>query len=167
MKGYPSWFLPALLTTLLLVLVSGLLLVPTTLVMRLEMDLAWRLPGGARILTAACHAALGFAIMLLLGSLWSVHMRAGWRRRRHRISGTVCALLLVLLAMSAVAIYYVGEDSIGTVAALLHIGLGVMLLLPFGWHWVAGRRSRHHSAALHAVGAQHDAPSRRHAGGRS
>jgi hypothetical protein len=166
MKGYPRAFLPSLLIALLLVLVTGLLLVPTTLVMRLEMDLAWRLPGDARILTAAFHAVLGFAVAMLLGALWSVHMRAGWRRRRHRISGTLSAVLLVLLAASAVGVYYLGEESAGVIAALAHIGLGVALLVPFGWHWLAGRRSRHHAAALHAVGAQHDAPSRRHAGGR-
>jgi uncharacterized membrane protein len=166
MKGYPRWFLPGLLITLLLVLVSGALLIPTTLVMRLEMALAWRLPGDARILTAAAHAAAGFAAMMLLGSLWSVHMRAGWRRRRHRISGSLTGVLLLLLAVSAVGVYYLGEETAGVAAALVHIGLGLVLLAPFGWHWVVGRRSRHHSATLHAVGAQHDAPSRRHSGGR-
>ncbi len=166
MKGYPSWFLRALLCTLLLVLVSGCLLAPTTLVMRMDLALPWRLPGDARVLTAAAHAAVGFAVMTMLGSLWSVHMRAGWRRRRHRVSGAIVGALLVLLAASAVAVYYLGDERLALIAALTHLGIGLLLVLPFTWHWLAGRRSRHRHASLHAVGGQHDAPSRRHAGGR-
>ena len=168
MKGYPHWFLRGLLATLLLVLASGLLLTPTTLVMRFDMDLAWRLPGTARILAAAAHASGGFAAMLLLGALWSVHMRAGWRRQRHRISGALVGALLVLLALSAVGVYYLGEEQAGALAAGLHVGIGVLLVLPFGWHWMAGRRSLRakQAAKLHSVNLTSEAPSRRHTGTR-
>ncbi|HEX8613987.1 MAG TPA: hypothetical protein VF800_22140 [Telluria sp.] len=141
MKGYPAWFVRALLGALLLVFVSGCLLAPTTLVMRFEIDLAWRLPGAGRVVSAAMHAAAGFVVLMMLGALWSVHMRAGWRKRRQRGSGATLGVMLVLLAASAVAIYYAGEDALGSGAALLHVALGVALLLPFGWHWVHARRT--------------------------
>ncbi|MFP5391726.1 MAG: hypothetical protein ACLGI6_09290 [Gammaproteobacteria bacterium] len=151
MKAYPSWFLRTLLCVLLLVLVTGVLLAPTTLVMRFEMDVPWRLPGDARTWAAAGHAAVGFAMLMMLGFLWSVHMRSGWRRRKHRASGITVAVLLLLLAVSAVGVYYLGEETLGAAAAAVHLGVGLLAVLPFGWHWIAGRRSVRAQPHLHAV----------------
>jgi len=148
MKGYPSWFVSALLGTLLLVFVSGCLLVPTTLVMRLEADLAWRLPGAGRVAVAAMHAGAGFLAIAWLGSLWTVHMRINWRRHRQRISGATVGILLLVLAASAVAVYYLGDDTLGNAAALLHLGCGLALAGPFGWHWFAARAAQRRAAGL-------------------
>jgi heme A synthase len=142
MKGYPSWFISALLGTLLLVFVSGCLLAPTTLVMRLDADLAWRLPGAGRVAVAAMHAAAGLLTFAWLGSLWTVHMRINWRRHRQRVSGAALGILLLVLAASAVGVYYLGDDTLGTAAALLHLGCGLALAAPFGGHWFAARAAR-------------------------
>ena len=88
------------------------------------------------MLLAALHAAGGFALLLPMGALWSVHMRSGWRRRQQRASG-----LLLRLALTALGVYYAGEESLGTAAALLHLGLDALLAAPFGWHWVHGQRA--------------------------
>ena len=165
MKGYPRWFSPFLLSVLLAMLVTGLLLAPTTLVMRFDLALPWRLPGAGRILTAALHAGAGFIAAMLMGALWSVHMRAGWRRRRQRVSGALCGALLLVLALSAVGVYYLGEEISGTVAATTHLAAGVLLVLPFGWHWWRGRRRDGAGVSLHAVGSEHAAPARRQAQG--
>lgn len=141
MKGYPSWFVSALLGSLLLIFVSGCLLIPTTLVMRFDTDLAWRLPGAGRVLVAALHSAVGLAVIMLLGSLWTVHMRANWRRGRQRISGAALGAMMLVLAASAVGIFYLGDDALGTAAALIHLGVGLALAVPFGWHWVLARRA--------------------------
>jgi len=146
MTNYPKWFLPALLWTLLLMFASGLLLAPTTLAMRTELEVAWRLPGAGRIAVAALHAAGGFALMLLMGALWSVHMRSGWRRRKQRLSGVLLGSWLIVLTLSAVAVYYVGEDTLGRLAALTHLVLGLALLVPFLVHWLRGRRVRRRAA---------------------
>jgi integral membrane sensor domain MASE1 len=142
MKGYPRWFVPALIAAMLLMLLSGALLAPTTLALRGEVTLPWRLAAGARIGWAAAHAAGGFALLMLVGALWSIHMRSGWRRRRQRASGLMLGMLLLALAASSVVIYYAGDEAVGTAAAFLHLGLGVVLVLPFGWHWLHGRRRR-------------------------
>ena len=160
MKGYPGWFLRTLVAALLLVFVTGLLLAPTTLALRGELDLPWRLPGSGRVLTAALHAAGSFALLLLMGALWSVHMRSGWRRRRQRASGLVLGLMLLVLAASAVAVYYLGDDTLGAVSSFLHLGTGLALAAPFGWHWVHGRRVRRQAQA-----AAHRPPAHRHGPG--
>jgi hypothetical protein len=142
LKGYPRWFLPFLVATLLLLLASGLLLAPTTLLMRADIALEWRLPAPGRVGIAALHTVAGFAAMLLIGALWSVHMRSGWRRNRHRGSGLALALLLVLLCASAAAIFYLADETLGALAALLHLAAGIVLIAQFGWHWAKGRRSQ-------------------------
>jgi len=144
-KGYPNWFVPALLGALLLMFVTGLLLAPTTLALRADIAVPWRLPGSGRVLCAALHAAGGFALMLLVGALWSVHMRSGWRRRQQRTSGLVIGLMLLTLAATAIIVYYTGDESAGPAAALLHLGVGVALAAPFGWHWLRGRSARRHA----------------------
>lgn len=164
MKGYPKWFLRALIGAVLLVFVSGGLLAPTTLVLRADLDMV-RLPGGARIGAAALHAASGFAMMMLVGALWGVHMRSGWRRHRQRGSGLLLGSMLVLLAISAVGIYYLGDDTLGAMAAFIHLGLGLALAGPLGWHWVRGRRARRLAQAqrslLNRKGTQLPVPSHR------
>ncbi|MBC7699871.1 hypothetical protein [Aquabacterium sp.] len=144
MKGYPKWFLSLLISTMLLMWVTGGLLTPTTLVLRAEVMMP-RLPGSARVLTAALHAAGGFGLAMLMGALWSVHMRSGWRRHRQRISGLILNMLLLLLNISAVGIYYLGDESLGTLVAFTHLGAGVALAGPLGWHWIRGRQARKHS----------------------
>jgi heme A synthase len=140
MKGYPRSFLPSFWALSTALLISGLLLAPTTLDLRLGWDMAWRLPGAARIGTAAVHAGLSFVACMLIGSLWAVHMRAGWRKRRQRRSGSVLLVLLLTLVLSAVGIYYLGDSGLADGLALLHLAGGLALLLPLGWHVTRGRR---------------------------
>ncbi|MED5621163.1 hypothetical protein [Ideonella sp. BN130291] len=146
MKGYPRWFQPALLAGSLGLYASGCLLAPTTLQLRADWDLAWRLAANARIGMAALHATLAFVVLMFVGALWSVHMRSGWRRHRQKSSGLLVALPALLLALTGVAVYYLADEAWANVAALVHLGVGVLLLLPFLWHLVAGRRlrRRHH-----------------------
>lgn len=151
MKGYPRWFKPVLLGGAVLVYVSGVLLAPTTLEMRADWPMAWRLASGARVGMAAAHAGLAFVFVLLMGALWSVHMRAGWRRHRQRVSGVLVVLCLVWLMFSAVGVYYLADEGWANAVGLGHLGVGVLLLLPFLWHTIVGwhrRRParRHHHA---------------------
>lgn len=144
MKGYPHWFLRCVLLVLAVLLISGILLTPNTLIMRAEFDFEWRLPNAARIWASAMHAGFGFAMMLLVGAIWSIHMRSGWRRHKHRRSGLSLALLLLMLAATAIAIYYLGESASANWAAYLHLAAGVLTNVLFGWHWWRGHRSRLH-----------------------
>lgn len=142
MSNYPHWFKPSLFVTLVGVVATGLLLAPTTLAIRGELDEIWRLSAGTRQATAALHAAGAFALLLFTGALWSLHMRSGWRRRRQRASGMGVGLLLLGLSITALGVYYLGDDRLGTLAALLHLGLGITFPVPLAWHWLHGRRIR-------------------------
>lgn len=144
MKGYPRWFLRCVLGVLLVLLISGILLTPNTLIMRAEFEFEWRLPNASRVWTSVMHAGFGFVMMLLVGAIWSIHMRSGWRRHKHRSSGLFLAMFFLILAVTAVAIYYLGESASANWAAYCHLAAGVLVTFLFAWHWWRGHRSRLH-----------------------
>lgn len=144
MKGYPAWFRPALIIVSALVYVSGCLLAPTTLALRAQWELTWRLGTAPRLAMAAAHATTALLLLLFIGSLWAVHMRSGWRRRRQRSSGLLMGVSFGALTLTAVGVYYLGDEAWANVAAISHLLLGLLLLLPFAWHAVRGWRHRRH-----------------------
>jgi len=139
MKGYPHWTLRALVGTTVAIAATGLLLTPGTLVTRAEMDLAWMLPATGRLVTASLHATAGFTLMLFIGALWSIHMRAGWRKGRRRASGLMLALTMPALALSAVGLYYFGDETLAAWAAYVHLAFSAIMVGLFVWHWVTRR----------------------------
>ena len=148
MKPYPGWFKRLLMLVASALWLTGLLLTPTLLMMRTDMDVAWQLASGQRIGVAATHAGAAMLALMMVGSLWTVHMRAGWRKRRQRASGAILCVGTAALALTALVLYYSGDESVAAIAAWIHVGVGVALLLPFGWHaWFAPAR-RHHAAHL-------------------
>ncbi len=145
MKAYPKGFLFVLISVIVLLLITGLLLAPTTMALRTELPVGWRLPAEMRIFCAAWHAVGGFAMMLLMGALWSVHMRMGWRRRKQRGSGIFLVTLLLLLTLSAVVIYYAADEVLGNWFALFHLVMGLLVVGVFSWHGWRGRCAKHQS----------------------
>ena len=142
MKGYPPRFLNLLWTVCAAVLVTGLLLLPTTLVLRFELNIPWRLPADGRVLTAALHAGAAFVMLSVCGALWSIHMRAGWRRKRQRATGATLVLSMAGLGLTALGVYYLGDSTLANLVALLHVVLGLLIGLPLGVHVFLARRQR-------------------------
>lgn len=140
MKGYPRRFKRAVVAAVVAVWASGVLLLPTTLLTRLDWTPPWRLSAEQRIPVAGLHALAGLLMALVLGALWTVHVRGGWRRRRAHASGGLLVAALLLLAASAVGIAYVADESLGQWLGLGHAMLGAALLLVFLVH---ERRHRH------------------------
>ncbi|GAB3032477.1 hypothetical protein [Bowmanella dokdonensis] len=133
-KSYPHFFYPLLLLALISGLTSGLLLIPTMLEFKLDTPVDWRLSGSLQVPVLFTHALAGWVLSLLVGALWQTHMRNNWRRARHRLSGTINALTLVLLGATALGLYYAGSSELQVATALLHTGLGILLILTFSVH---------------------------------
>ena len=142
LSSYPRGFHPALLLTLLLLLLSGLLLLPGMLQMRLDLSLdpGWRASGAARLFIAALHALAGFVTIGLVGALAIVHMRMGWRRRLNHVSGIALLSLVVLMLLSTVGIYYAGDEAWSMGSSLVHIVAAILATALFAWHFVKGRK---------------------------
>jgi len=149
-RGYPGWFYPALLLTILVLAATGGLLTPTLFEMRLEWDVPWRLQGNGQIAIGALHSAISFWMMAMLGSLWNIHMRAGWRHRKHWRSGLGMAVLMLFLLVTAIGIYYLADERMALWAALSHLFAGGLVFLLFLYHAIIGyRRSIQHKSHPH------------------
>jgi hypothetical protein len=140
MKHYPRRFLAVLAGVCLLAWISGLLLAPTTLALRLEWPLLWRLPPPARLAVVALHSAAAFALAFVCGARWAQHMQAGWRCRAQRVSGVLTVAALLALAVTALFIFYAGDDALANAAALVHLTAGALLALPLVWHGLHRQR---------------------------
>jgi hypothetical protein len=144
MKGYPSWFYWMLMLIVALLFVSGCLLLPTTLELKLEWGVPWRLTADQHIGVAALHTAFSFLVLAVIGALWSIHMRAGWKRRRNHQTGLSLLILMLLLGITAIGIYYLGDDRASMFSSVLHMAIGLVIPLLLAIHVVIGRRYHSH-----------------------
>lgn len=135
MKGYPRSFLPALVETFAVLAVSGLLLVPTVLDLRFGFGVVWRLTGGQRLWVAMLHSFAALLMCAFAGALWSLHMRAGWRNRRHVVSGLATIGVLAGTALTALGVLYFGDERWLLSASALHTLLGAGAVIAGGTHW--------------------------------
>lgn len=135
MKGYPRWFSRTFITLImLLVSLSGCLLVPSLLEMRLEWEEIWTPLKDYRTLVVATHTLSGILIMMVLGALWSIHMRVGWRAKEKRTSGSLSVLAFLLVAISSIGILYFGDEMLSLGSSLVHTALGLAVIPVFAIH---------------------------------
>jgi hypothetical protein len=150
MKGYPRFFHPLLWATLAMLYITGLVLGPSALEMRLEWEMPWRLGAGLRLPVAAAHALLAFIALLFLGALSALHVRTGLRRQRSVISGLTLLSSFAVLTLSALGIYYLGEERAGAWASVVHLSVGILVALPLASHVLSSRRLRAANPQTHA-----------------
>ncbi len=135
MKGYPKWFSVKMITILMsLLTVTGYFLAPTTLELKLQWTMPWRLSVEHRTLMAAAHAMMALVIFSLMGSLWTLHMRQEWRRGQSRLTGVGMVISLVLLGLTGVGIYYFGNEKMSQFSSLSHLVLGIWLSVVYIGH---------------------------------
>jgi len=142
LPGYPRWFPGLLLLTLCGLLGSGLWLIPSLLEMRLDMAIDWHGIGAERLLAAAIHALTAFLSLVLAGALAAIHLRIGWRRRLNHLSGTGLLVLFAAAGLSALGVYYAGDESLSLGSSIVHTVAGLASALLCLWHALAGRRLR-------------------------
>jgi hypothetical protein len=56
------------------------------------------------------HGGLAMAGLLVLGAVWVLHVRRGWRARRNRRSGGALVAFLGILILTGWALYYVADE---------------------------------------------------------
>ncbi|MBO9667034.1 MAG: hypothetical protein J7501_09495 [Bdellovibrio sp.] len=135
MKGYPKWFSAKFITTTLAVLfLTGLLLTPTTLAVRLEKEVPWRLTADSRVVVAFLHALLAFIALGIVGALSSIHMRKEWNRKRNRASGATLVATFVFLCLSGLGIYYFGNETLSLYSSISHLIVGILIAAIYVWH---------------------------------
>lgn len=135
MKGYPKWFNTVLISLIMGILtMSGLILVPGVLETKLEMGVPVRLSGDLRLYGSAFHTLISYLSLVLLGSLWSIHMRREWRRHKNIYSGSLLVFFFIVLGLSAIGILYFGNEKLSLYSSTLHMFFGIALPLTYAGH---------------------------------
>jgi hypothetical protein len=88
------------------------------------------------------HGGLAMITLLLLGALFPLHVRLGWRSRRNRLTGPAMLTFNAVLIATAFGLYYSGSDTVRPWMSDIHLVLGFALPLLFVLHVLRGRRSR-------------------------
>lgn len=135
MIGYPKWFTKNIINSIFVTsAVTGTLLFPTILVLKLDWNFPWRLPNEYRDGIVILHVLFGFIVFTLLGALASVHMRLGFRKKKKIISGVSLIGLISLLGISGLGILYFGDEQFSTYSSLTHLILGFLLIMFYLGH---------------------------------
>lgn len=142
MKAYPRWFYHLLLLSLFVLLITGFLLIPTTLDMRFEYDVIWRLEHSQRLITVATHTTVSYFLIAFLGALFTVHMRSGLKRRQSLITGIGLASSFLLLLLTGIGLFYFGNESLILLSSTLHILIGLMSLVLFTGHFILAKKQQ-------------------------
>lgn len=140
MKAYPNWFYPLLLISLLTLVVTGLLLIPTTLTMRFEWDVFWQLSGGDRLAAVASHTITSYLMLAMVGALSTIHMRAGVRSKKNQRSGFSLVAIFFTLTLTGIGLFYLASEPLILLASTLHLVVGVVLVAAFTLHFVKNKQ---------------------------
>lgn len=150
MNGYPKLFLPLLISTFCLLWLSGILLMPSMLIFKLEWEITELLEalmelglanGAIRQVFSVLHATLGWIMLWMLGALWTIHLRNHWRRHENRKHGVFFSLMWLLVILSALGIHYFGDEHFSRLSSILHSTIGILLVLFFIQHRKTGKKS--------------------------
>lgn len=86
------------------------------------------------------HGIAAYAFLLVIGALIPVHIRLGWSIGRNRQSGLALAGMSLLLAATALGLYYLGGEGAREWASVIHWIVGVAVLPVILVHAISGRR---------------------------
>lgn len=86
------------------------------------------------------HGALNPFLTAFFGYLLCRHIRYGWERKANRWSGLPMELALGYLILSAIGLYYAGDETWRAIWIWSHRIVGAVLPVLFVLHWVLGIR---------------------------
>src|SRR5262249_26560260 len=81
------------------------------------------------------HGVLAVPALYLRGWISRRHALDGWRMARGRLSGGLISVVLLILALSGFALFFITGDAVRAAVALLHEIVGVVCLVPALAHW--------------------------------
>jgi hypothetical protein len=88
------------------------------------------------------HGLVAYAFLIVAGTMVPVHITAGWNTQRNLKSGLAFAGMLVLLAVTALGLYYLGNESLRPQVSRIHWVAGVIALPLLLVHALKGRGNR-------------------------
>jgi hypothetical protein len=89
------------------------------------------------------HGAAAMAILVLIGTLLSGHVRFAWRAGRNRANGSLFLGVFAVLTITGYGLYYAGGESLRAWTSWIHLAIGLALPILLLIHIFLGRRTRH------------------------
>lgn len=88
------------------------------------------------------HGAAAMAVLVLIGTLLSGHVRFAWRARRNRANGSVFLSVFAVLTVTGYGLYYAGGEMLREWTSWIHLVVGLALPILLLIHIFLGRRTR-------------------------
>ena len=86
------------------------------------------------------HGVIAYGFLLVAGAMVPVHMTLAWNSRRNLKSGLTLAGVLLLLAVSGLGLYYLGDEASRHWTSIVHWSVGLVAALVLLIHALIGRR---------------------------
>ena len=86
------------------------------------------------------HGVVAYGFLIVAGAMVPVHIILGWNTRRSLKSGFMLAGTLLLLAATALGLYYLGDEIARHWVSIVHWGVGLVALPVLASHALIGRR---------------------------
>lgn len=90
--------------------------------------------------TLIAHGVVAYAFLIVGGAMIPVHVTLGWNTRRNVKTGLTLAGVLLLLAATALALYYYSDEIGRSRVSLVHWGIGLIAAPLLLVHALIGRR---------------------------
>jgi hypothetical protein len=88
------------------------------------------------------HGIAAYAFLITGGAMIPVHITLGWNMRRNLKSGLTVAGVCVILAITALGLYYVGDEISRNWVSLIHWVVGLVAIPALLIHALIGRSGR-------------------------
>lgn len=117
--------------SILALLLTGLVWLLAHYFLRTASEFGGELPHPLEGWALRLHGIFAYAFVFVFGSMSTVHIILAWTRHRNRRSGALLLSSVVLLAISALGLYY-GADTVHSAVSVIHWVIG-LTLLPVLW----------------------------------
>ncbi len=86
------------------------------------------------------HGVTAYVFLIVAGAMIPVHVTLGWNTRRNLKTGVTLAGVLLLLAVTALGLYYLGGEDSRARVSLVHWSVGLFATVVLLIHALIGRR---------------------------
>ena len=86
------------------------------------------------------HGVVAYAFLIVAGAMVPVHITLGWNTKRNLKTGLTLAGILLLLAVTGLGLYYLGDEVSRHWVSIVHWTVGLAAALVLLIHALIGRR---------------------------
>lgn len=86
------------------------------------------------------HGVVAYGFLIVAGAMIPVHIKLGWSLGRNKASGLSLAIGCMIGALTALALYYLGDERGRSVVSLVHWLVGLLVIPALLIHASRGRR---------------------------